>query len=828
MRGKSLARLLVLLTLPLPTAVAVWAQVPPDCGVAPQGRPWGCYLKADYPPVINPVGDEINSSLVIRVRTGMYNPQWTGKLCQDTNVACNRDNNCTSFPPGKCITLMVCKATGTTCTTNADCNSGDTCIATSTWGWRAMDLRSYGSPKDPNIPINPADPNDPNIRWGLPGPVFHARAQTLTDPTRPPGPGNPVVKQGTRIKIDLYNYLDPTSYTDAHTCNPATYKACGELSYCSNQAGKACTQQSDCPTGGVCLPKSCTQDSDCASLGTTCITKSVPQTNPNCYHGNNVTNFHLHGTHVSPQRPQDFVLLNLYPFGSTGVTVDEYNEVGRYQVNVNPLPWNQAPGTHWYHPHKHGSTSIQVLNGMAGGLIIEGAFDDWLNQFYGGRLVDRVMAVQQISGGVNFFNPGSAPPKALVNGAATPVIQMRPGEIQRWRFVGGTAQASAQLEIGFDPRIKEVRQIAQDGVQFAWQNYDRQPLRDVSGTYNNFKLSPGNRVDFLIKAPAQAGTYTINSRVFVEEISPTGEEFFNTEETVAQRVPPTGVPKERVPVDFAGNPLLFTIEVAGTRNDMDFPVTEATDSACRNNPKPARCWPATPYYLQDLGNPDAGPTKLAFKIDGQLAAQPNSFWINDSQYLPCCSGVTMTLGKTEDWFISNVLGTNNTQLLPHPFHIHTNPFQVRKNADRTFEPPYIWQDTISLPIPGTTDRPAGPIWNNDDAKVKCPIACRADNATWNGQWKTTIPGKLSVCGCQTTSDDVAIRHRFDDYTGAYVIHCHFLGHEDRGMMWNVQTVCPAGGNVWGQTQANGGADSCSTTRQGLPACTGSCEDSSHH
>ena len=36
-----------------------------------------------------------------------------------------------------------------------------------------------------------------------------------------------------------------------------------------------------------------------------------------------------------------------------------------------------------------------------------------------------------------------------------------------------------------------------------------------------------------------------------------------------------------------------------------------------------------------------------------------------------------------------------------------------------------------------------------------------------------------------------IRHRFDDYTGAYVIHCHFLGHEDRGMMWNVQTVCSA-------------------------------------
>jgi FtsP/CotA-like multicopper oxidase with cupredoxin domain len=913
MRGKSLARSLFLLTLLLPTAVAVWAQTPPpDCGVAPQGRPWGCYLKTDYPPAIRPVGDELSSSLVIRIRDGMYTPQWTGKLCQGTVVACNRDNNCTSFPPGKCIAVMVCKATGKTCTSSTDCDTGDTCVATSTWGWRSMSLRSYGSPKDPSQPINPADPNDPNIRWGLPGPVFHARAQTLTDPAQPPGPGNPVVKEGTRIKINLYNYLPSTTYDLAHTCNAASYNACGPAvcsnnpsksctlqtdcpggacspttSYCSNNPNQKCTQQSECAAGGVCLPittycsndlskrcsansdcpggtcnaincsdsatqccsndssKTCSQSSDCSTGGTcgpfncsdavkqcgqkTCVTGiPVPQKDPNCYHGDNITNFHLHGTHVSPQRPQDFVLLNLFPYNSTGVPTGENYAVGEYQVNVNPLPWNQAPGTHWYHPHKHGSTSIQVLNGMAGGLVIEGAFDDWLSKLYSGKLIDRVMAVQQISGGVNFFNPGSAPAKALVNGMATPVIQMRPGEIQRWRFVGGTAQASAQLEIGIDPRIREVRQIAQDGVQFAWQNYDRQPLRDTSGTYSNFKLSPGNRVDFLIKAPDRAGIYTITSRIFIDDISQTAEEFFNIDETsVAQRVPPTLVPQNRVPVDFKGNPLLFTIEVAGTPNPMELPVTEATDRDCKQSPKPVRCWPATPYFLKDLGEPDAGPVNLAFKIDGQLQRQPNSFFINDSQYQKDCSGVTMTLGKTEDWFVANVLGNNNTELLPHPFHIHTNPFQVRRNADRKFDPPYVWQDTISLPMPDDepTDRPAGPIYSNAEAQVKCPIACQADNATWNGQWTTVIPNKLSVCGCQVKSDDVALRHRFDDYTGAYVIHCHFLGHEDRGMMWNVQTVCPASG--YGQTQANGGADSCGTTKPQLPQCTNTGMSSGH-
>jgi hypothetical protein len=44
------------------------------------------------------------------------------------------------------------------------------------------------------------------------------------------------------------------------------------------------------------------------------------------------------------------------------------------------------------------------------------------------------------------------------------------------------------------------------------------------------------------------------------------------------------------------------------------------------------------------------------------------------------------------------------------------------------------------------DVKAGPIWNNADAKVKCPVAAAAVGRQWNGQWKTTIPGKASVCG----------------------------------------------------------------------------------
>ena len=67
---------------------------------------------------------------------------------------------------------------------------------------------------------------------------------------------------------------------------------------------------------------------------------------------------------------------------------------------------------------------------------------------------------------------------------------------------------------------------------------------------------------------------------------------------------------------------------------------------------------------------------------------------------------------------------------------------------------------------------------------------KPSGSVWKGQWTTTIPGKMSVCGCVYPGNGyVLFRHRYSEFTGEYVLHCHFLGHEDRGMMFNVQTVC---------------------------------------
>ncbi|MGH9422141.1 MAG: hypothetical protein ACRD3J_19345, partial [Thermoanaerobaculia bacterium] len=60
------------------------------------------------------------------------------------------------------------------------------------------------------------------------------------------------------------------------------------------------------------------------------------------------------------------------------------------------LLMGQAPGTHWYHAHKHGSTTINVANGMTGVMIIEGAYDEEINKAYNNRIAEKVIVLNQI------------------------------------------------------------------------------------------------------------------------------------------------------------------------------------------------------------------------------------------------------------------------------------------------------------------------------------------------------------------------------------------------------------------------------------------------
>src|SRR5258707_8075121 len=85
--------------------------------------------------------------------------------------------------------------------------------------------------------------------------------------------------------------------------------------------------------------------------------------NPSHPHQFNNTNFHFHGAHCSPSGIADNVMRSMAPGKS-------------YDIEIT-LPADHTRGTYWYHPHHHGSADVQVASGMAGALIVHGAFSAW-------------------------------------------------------------------------------------------------------------------------------------------------------------------------------------------------------------------------------------------------------------------------------------------------------------------------------------------------------------------------------------------------------------------------------------------------------------------
>src|SRR3954470_13323469 len=161
----------------------------------------------------------------------------------------------------------------------------------------------------------------------------------------------------------------------------------------------------------------------------------------------------------------------------------------------HPLQMGQSPGTHWYHAHKHGSTAIDVANGMTGAFIIEGQYDDDLNTFYGTGWTQKqpVMVIQQIGVSPNLERGGGGKgqgpdkgPNFSVNGRFTPIITMAPNEVQLWRIVNASGRAATHL-VG-PPTGFHWRQLAQDGVQFNDTTYQSASFHDQPIT-----LFAGNR-----------------------------------------------------------------------------------------------------------------------------------------------------------------------------------------------------------------------------------------------------------------------------------------------------------------------------------------------
>lgn len=577
-------------------------------------------------------------------------------------------------------------------------------VYSSATGWKnePLSLRTYGYPIDHSKRLTGDSVQNlasVDLNWSAPGPTFVLNKATAPD-----------LNNGTNFKMVLFNRLEPEE--DPHRCNEI----------------KIAASASDDGT----------------------VQTFTPQTTPNCFHGDNSTNFHFHGFHVSPQPHQDWVGLELLPFGASAPehAVHTRGEVavGEYPFDVDRLRYTQAEGTHWYHAHKHGSTALQVLNGLVGTFKILGEFDTQLEELFEdqGGLRDRLMVVQQLQEKPPGYIDGSPRPTIpLINGMANPIVKMRPGEVQRWRFVGATMQASASLDIGFpqgeDPEDDpQVRQIAMDGVQFAPQNYACQPFLNgpdcKPGTDDDsykalgaLGLDPGTRIDLLIKAPSKAGRHVLTFKMTAPL---DGDVMAELQSKFSALVREANEQRSTEAEEEVTDPPLLTLVVEGEPVQSQFPTEDA--------------FPRLPEYLDDLKGPFKTRT-VAYEMNDQRGNfEKVEFFICGTKYDPSCVNQTIVLNEPEEWTL-----TNNNDRIRHPFHIHTNPFQLIRDDKGTYPEPYVWRDTV--PIPTLTD------------------------------------GKLG---------EAVMRYEAKDFTGEFVNHCHILGHEDRGMMHGVQTICA--NDQWGK------------------------------
>lgn len=517
-------------------------------------------------------------------------------------------------------------------------------------------------------------------------------------------------------------------------------------------------------------------------------------------------------------------------------------EVDEAQAPERPVLMGQTPGTHWYHAHKHGSTTINVSNGMTGVAVIEGQYDDDINKTYGANWTrssaTKVLVINQLATSNGLLNgTGGGPgPDFSVNGRIRPTIRMAGNSVQMWRIANTSSRAGVYFQA---PSGLQWKQLAQDGVQYTAENYwknSNQPLQ----------LTSGNRADLLVKAPAFKSARNAD----------------NTYDVVVYN---TIDPSDRPPAKPGATPLtLLRVEVTKDGPNMEF-LTQ--DQA-----------PKQPSFLEDIDDDEISGTKIIKFASTKVPAPPGgNFPVQhtiDGKKFDGEVGVVVALNHAEEWKIVNeTYGPATSNQISHPFHIHINPFQISEIFDPNavlssrqgpgtvtiaagtptvtgsegldFRTEFQVGDFISIanvtPVmpPGVVQAIAAdgksmtlnvnapaqpatgtfvpvtnvpytasiPLYTIDKANARAG-QCAID-ATKPETWKPCTPtepavgtgriwwdvfpipsGSTFFSGATSTNIPgyFKMRSRFVDYSGYYVIHCHILAHEDRGMMTVVEVA----------------------------------------
>ena len=488
-----------------------------------------------------------------------------------------------------------------------------------------------------------------------------------------------------------------------------------------------------------------------------------------------------------------------------------------------PLQMGQSPGTHWYHAHKHGSTTVNVSNGMTGAFIIEGtSYDGALNQFYKEGWTGQqpwarsqpVLVINQLGVSPHLAggSGGGGPLPFQVNGRFQPVIAMQPGQVQLWRIANtasrgalwmrGFAPQSPATSVPSSPQVFAWKQIAQDGVQFNDVNYGNSQNPELV-------LAAGNRADILVQAPTTPGQYVLLHQQVRNRCGTLPTNLIPTIPTSRPTTPPpTPVPTPICkPDDRTPLPLLI-VNVSGapaTGNQAQFiPASQMKT--------------AFPPFLLDIKDSEVTGTKTVVFESTATNGSPGAMHTVNGHKFDGNVGEVIMLNTVEEWKIVNstvnggikpaatppvtplptVVTTDPPSVVDHPFHIHINPFQITEffdpnefvpdpKANNTLVPKYVTEGNYNKDVQCFLDPGDQTTWKD------CHYTPQSNRIWWD---VFMIPsGRTVFANVGTANLSMTVipgyfkmRSRFVDFAGQYVLHCHILAHEDRGMMTVVEVV----------------------------------------
>jgi len=371
----------------------------------------------------------------------------------------------------------------------------------------------------------------------------------------------------------------------------------------------------------------------------------VETTTKNTPHNFNTTNFHTHGLHVDPGACSDNVLRVMNPRKQDGDPAPEY-------VIKVKIPEDHPSGTFWYHSHVHGSTALQVSSGMVGALIIEGGGLDKIPEIANAN--EQVFMFEEIAYDQNgvienydVFGPNKWQESGrfiTINGQIMPKITMRPGEVQRWRFIHGGIRESINLELRKKYTNQQIplHEIAVDGI----------PLGKLDSWKNApVELEPGYRSDVLVQAEELLPGQESQEYVLIDKSTDAKNSLLREAET---------------------GHTLATVIVKGEPMTMSLPNEFKLAEAKTKDAPPDISDDELRRDQHQLVSFNIDTIKKEYQVNGQ------PFDPKQVRYLQ--------LNQAEKWKLESKFAN-------HPFHIHVNPFQYdRIGPDGNQE--RIWRDTL--------------------------------------------------------------------------------------------------------------------------------------